>query len=116
MKSTIFRDVTPCSMTKRLPMFRCNVLSPSSESNDKPNRQPVRNNKKARALLVACFMLVSCLAYSSTLKMEVTCSSESSVDFQRITWRYIAEHRILHHSHILLIFTGPSIPFSCKLS
>jgi hypothetical protein len=29
-----------------------------------------------------CFMLVSCLAYSSTLNMEVTCSSETSVDFQ----------------------------------
>jgi hypothetical protein len=33
------------------------------------------------ALLATCFMLVSCLAYSSTLKMEVTCSSETPVDF-----------------------------------
>jgi hypothetical protein len=31
------------------------------------------------------------LAYSSTLKMEATCSSETSVDFQRITRRYIPE-------------------------
>jgi hypothetical protein len=30
-----------------------------------------------RALLAACVILVSCLAYSSTLKME-TCSSETS--------------------------------------
>jgi hypothetical protein len=31
------------------------------------------------------FILVSCLAYSSTLKMEVVCSSETSVEFQRTT-------------------------------
>jgi hypothetical protein len=35
----------------------------------------------SRALLSACFMLISCLVYSSTLKMEATCSSETSVDF-----------------------------------
>jgi hypothetical protein len=28
------------------------------------------------------FMSVSCLAYSSTMKMETTCSSETSTDFQ----------------------------------
>jgi hypothetical protein len=38
------------------------------------------------AKLAACFMLVSCLAYSSTLKMEVICSSETLVDFQQTTW------------------------------
>jgi hypothetical protein len=37
------------------------------------------------------FMLVSCLTYSATFKMEVTCSSERSVDFQRTTQRYIPE-------------------------
>jgi hypothetical protein len=37
------------------------------------------------------------LAYSSTLKMEVTCSSETSVDFQRTTRRYIPEERTLHN-------------------
>jgi hypothetical protein len=39
----------------------------------------------AVTLLAACFMLASCLAYSSILKMEATCSSETSVDFQRLT-------------------------------
>jgi hypothetical protein len=29
------------------------------------------------ALLATCFMLVCCLPYSSTLKMEVTCSSDN---------------------------------------
>jgi hypothetical protein len=36
-------------------------------------------------------MLVSCLAYSLTLKMEAACSSEMSVDFQRTTRRDIPE-------------------------
>jgi hypothetical protein len=40
-------------------------------------------------VLAARLMLVSCLAYSSTLKMEVTSSFETSVDFQRTAWRYI---------------------------
>jgi hypothetical protein len=36
-------------------------------------------------------LLVSFSAYSSTLKMEAICSSETSVDFQRTTRRYIPE-------------------------
>jgi hypothetical protein len=34
------------------------------------------------------FSQVSCSAYSLALKMEATCSSETSVDFQRTTRRY----------------------------
>jgi hypothetical protein len=44
------------------------------------------------------FTQVSCLAYSSTLKMEATCSSETSLDFHWTTRRYIPEDRN-HHSH-----------------
>jgi hypothetical protein len=40
--------------------------------------------------------MVYCLAFSSTLKMEATCSSETSVDFQRTTRRYIPEDRTLY--------------------
>jgi hypothetical protein len=40
-------------------------------------------------VLTSCFMLVSCLAYSLTLKMEEACSCETSADFQRPTQRYI---------------------------
>jgi hypothetical protein len=43
----------------------------------------------------ACFMLVSCLAYSMTLKMEATCSSETLVDFQMTMWHCISEDRTL---------------------
>jgi hypothetical protein len=42
-------------------------------------------------LLDTCFTLVSCLAYSYTLKMEVTCSSEMSVDLQRTTECWISQ-------------------------
>jgi hypothetical protein len=44
-------------------------------------------------------MLVSCLAYSSTLKVEVIRSSETSVDFQRITRRYIPEDKRTLHNY-----------------
>jgi hypothetical protein len=40
------------------------------------------------ALLVACFVLVLCLAYSFTLNMEATYFSNTSVDLQRATRRY----------------------------
>jgi hypothetical protein len=46
---------------------------------------------RSRDLLATCFMLVSCLAYSSNLKMEAICS----VDTQRTTWRYIPVYRRL---------------------
>jgi hypothetical protein len=35
------------------------------------------------------------LAYSSALKLEATCSSETSVDIQRTICRYILEERTL---------------------
>jgi hypothetical protein len=41
--------------------------------------------------LPLAFTLVSYSPYSSTLKMEGMCSSETSVDFQRATLRYIPE-------------------------
>jgi hypothetical protein len=40
-------------------------------------------------------MLVSCSAYYSALKMEPICSSETSIDFQRTSRRYIPEDSIL---------------------
>jgi hypothetical protein len=48
------------------------------------------------------FMLVSCLAYSSTLKMEAICSSDTSVDFQQFTRRYIPEDSTLY-THVACI-------------
>jgi hypothetical protein len=42
-------------------------------------------------------MLVSCSAYSATLKMEAICCSEMLVDIQWTTWHYIVENSILHN-------------------
>jgi hypothetical protein len=47
------------------------------------------------ALLATCFTMVSCLAYSLTLKMEAICSFVMSVDFQRTTRRHVSEDRTL---------------------
>jgi hypothetical protein len=54
-------------------------------------------------------MLVSCVAYSPTLKMEVTYSSETSLDFQWITWRYISEERNLHNHRCEKLKSYPGI-------
>jgi hypothetical protein len=43
------------------------------------------------------FMLVYFLVYSSTLKTEVTCSSETSVDFRRTTRQYSLDDINLLH-------------------
>jgi hypothetical protein len=53
------------------------------------------------ALLATCFMNVSCLTYSSSLKMEAIRSSETSVEFKRATRRYIPEDRPLQHLYFL---------------
>jgi hypothetical protein len=44
---------------------------------------------KSRALLAICFMVLSCMTYSLTLKMQAMCSSETSVDFQQTTLCYM---------------------------
>jgi hypothetical protein len=43
---------------------------------------------------LAYFMLVSCLTYFSTLKLELTHSSKTSVDFQRTTRPHISETQL----------------------
>jgi hypothetical protein len=44
-----------------------------------------RDFGKPIALFATLFRLLCCLAYSSTLKMEATCSFETSVDFKHTT-------------------------------
>jgi hypothetical protein len=51
-----------------------------------------------------CFMLVSCMDYSSTLKMEMTCSSKTSVEFQQTIGPYNPKDRTLEIiTHIISI-------------
>jgi hypothetical protein len=47
-------------------------------------------------LLATRFMLVVCMAYISNVKMEGTCSSETSVDFQQTTRLYFPDDKTLH--------------------
>jgi hypothetical protein len=57
-------------------------------------------------------MLVSCLAYSLTLKTEATCSSEMLVDFQQTALCYIPGGQTLNN----LICWQPSHIFSESVS
>jgi hypothetical protein len=61
-------------------------------------------------------MLVSCLTYSSTLKME-TCSYETSVDFQRTTRLYILEHgKFKIEKHFRIAFVKNTVIKCCNIS
>jgi hypothetical protein len=87
-KGSIFCDITLCSPLKVNRRFgeTCPLYLQGRRKSQARNQ----------SLLTA-----SCLAYLSTLKMEATCSSERSVDFQQITGRYIIEDRHLQIKHFL---------------
>jgi hypothetical protein len=72
VQSSVFWYMTPCSLLK--------------------SKKPGWSMRQAQ---VSCFTLVSYVVYFSTLKMEATCSSETSSDFQRTTRRSIPEDRTL---------------------
>lgn len=57
------------------------------------------------------FTLASCSTYSLTLRMEVTCSSESSVDFQQTAWSYIAKDRTQQN---ICSMCRPKLHIYCK--
>jgi hypothetical protein len=56
-------------------------------------------------MIAAIFILLFRLANFLNLKMEAKSSSETSVDFQRATRRYVPEHRNFQN---LGLFTGLS--------
>jgi hypothetical protein len=56
------------------------------------------------------FTLISCSAYSSTLKIEAICSSETSFDFQGTTQRYIPDDRSL----VLILFSCSTLTSTLK--
>jgi hypothetical protein len=109
MKSSVLWGITPCSPLKVNRRFggTCRLhLQGRRTSKQETNVKQVASrvilcNPKFRqvdcsAWYLTCFTLVSWLACYLTLKMEATCSSESSVDFQRTTRRYIPEDKTLH--------------------
>jgi hypothetical protein len=85
---SIFWDVTPCSPLKVNWHFKrtCHVHLQGWRISQARN-QHEEGSKHS-------FMLVSCLAYSLTLKMEVICSSKISVHFQWIA-RHVPENNSL---------------------
>jgi hypothetical protein len=60
-------------------------------------------------------MLVSCLAYSTTLTMEATCSSKMSVDFRQTTQHYNPEKSI-HFSVLFPSNQTAHISYEDKIS
>jgi hypothetical protein len=44
----------------------------------------------------ASLLLATCLTYSSTLKLEAVCSSETSISSYRATLHYTPEYSTLH--------------------
>jgi hypothetical protein len=70
-------------------------MSPQSSG---PKSKTRRNSARIQvASSVFFFMLVYCLAYFSTLKIETIIAPEISVDFQWNTWRYITQDGTLHN-------------------
>jgi hypothetical protein len=57
----------------------------------------IRTFRRRVVLLATCFVLVSYLAFFSTLKMEAAYSSEKSVDSRQITRPYIPQDRTLQN-------------------
>jgi hypothetical protein len=81
-KSSVLWDVKLCSPLKINECLREHIASIFSVE-DKSWKKSGMKQASGTALLTACFKPVSCFAYSLTLKMEVTCSSETSVDFHQ---------------------------------
>jgi hypothetical protein len=79
------------------PTFRRKIYPPSSESKNKSSKIPAQKQVASRA---------------TTLKMEAICLSETSVDFLRITRRYIPEDNTPHNTAVR---TSDSEQSSCQL-
>jgi hypothetical protein len=93
VRSSIFKDITPYSPSKVNRRFgeTYRLHLQSQRISHVRRYQDIACNFRQ-----ACFILVSNLAYFSTLKMEATCFFETSVDLQRTTRRYISEDRTPH--------------------
>jgi hypothetical protein len=91
VSSSVFWATIPCSSTKVSRRFRatyCLYLQVGTVSQ--------ATNQHETALLAACFMLVSFLAYSSTLMRQAIRYSETFVEFHRTTQCFITQDRNLH--------------------
>jgi hypothetical protein len=96
MKSFIVWCITPCSL------FKVNRCFGGIYRLHLQGRRISRARNQSQSMiwelcLPPAFRLVSCSTYSSTLKMEAICSSETSVETRRTTRRHIPEDDTLHN-------------------
>jgi hypothetical protein len=93
-------DITPCSPLKVNTCF--GARSRLHLQGRRISR--ARNQRESMWQAEPAFTLVSCSDYSSTLKMEAIYSSETLVDFQRTTRRYIREDSLLQCLYVFTLF------------
>jgi hypothetical protein len=74
VKNSIFWDKTPCSVLKVKKLFggKCRLHLQSRRISKERNQLEAGSKEIEQDLLVTCFMLVTFLAYSSTLKIQAT--------------------------------------------
>jgi hypothetical protein len=70
-------------------MFWKNVPLPHSGLKSKPSKHQARRKKQEE--FAACFLLVSCLAYSSNPKMEAVLFFKTPVNIYQATLRHLPE-------------------------
>jgi hypothetical protein len=93
MTTSIFLDLIPCSPLKASQRFAGTYRFHLQVQ----RKNQARNWSKNKRSLSPAFTPVSCLTYSSALKMEAIYSSEVSADFQFNTLRYVPEDTILYY-------------------
>jgi hypothetical protein len=96
-KSSILWDIIPC-----IPLKVSRRFGGTYRLHLQSRRiREVRNRYEACSR--QCFTLVSFLDYYSKLKIETTCSSETSVDFQRTARRYVSTNITLQIFRVIIL-------------
>jgi hypothetical protein len=98
MRSTIFWDITVCSPLSVNRRFGGNILPPSSGSKNKPSKEPAWEQVTSRSLLSRCFLTRLILRPRRWWR---NVPSETSVDTQRTTHRYIPEDSTLQQNKMV---------------
>jgi hypothetical protein len=76
-------DILTAGLLRILPFGICSLVEEYQISEESVTSSASKNKPRKKTLFAAC------LVYSTTVKHEVICSSETSVDFHRTTDRYI---------------------------
>jgi hypothetical protein len=69
--------------------FICLTWGSHSPDWDMTRQHPIKCNREFVRNYFFCFLVVTCLAYTSTLNMDPVYSSETSVNFHMCTWSHI---------------------------